>query len=222
MDIPTLKGEPRKAAGTRAAKRLRLAGKLPAIVYGHKTDPLSLTLDYHDVELNLEHGAHVVNLDLNGEVQPCLFKDAQYDHLGIKLLHVDFTRVRLDERVKVHVQIELRGQAKGVAEGGVLHQELAEIEIECPAMNIPEKIRVDVSDLAIDDVLHVKDLAFDEGHVATSDPETVVATVREPLVQEEEEVAADAAAGEAPAAGAGEPEVITKGKGDEEKPQAES
>ena len=220
MDIPTLKGEPRKAAGTRAAKRLRLAGKLPAIVYGHKTDPLSLTLDYHDVELNLEHGAHVVNLDLNGEVQPCLFKDAQYDHLGIKLLHVDFTRVSLDERVKVHVQIELRGQPKGVAEGGVLHHELAEVEVECPAMNIPEKIRVDVSDLAIDNVLHVKDLVLEEGLVATSDPETVVATVREPLVKEEEGAEVEAAAGEA--AGVGEPEVITKGKGDEEKPQAES
>ncbi len=222
MDIPTLKSESRKAAGTRAAKRLRLAGKLPAIVYGHKIDPLSLTLDYHEVELNLEHGTHVVNLDLNGEVQPCLFKDAQYDHLGIKLLHVDFSRVSLDERVKVHVQIEFRGQAKGIAEGGVLHHELAEIEIECPAMDIPDKIRVDVSDLGVDDVLHVKDLTLDEGHVATNDPEAVVAMVREPLVKEEDEVDAEAAAGEAPASGDGEPEVITKGKGDEEKPQAES
>ncbi len=222
MDIPTLKGEPRKAAGTRAAKRLRLAGKLPAIVYGHKIDPLSLTLNYHDVEQNLEHGTHVVNLDLNGEVQPCLFKDAQYDHLGIKLLHVDFTRVRLDERVKVHVQIELRGQPKGVGDGGVLHHELAELEIECPAMNIPESIRVDVSNLAIDDVLHVKDITLAAGHVAISDLEAVIAMVREPLVTEEEEGEAEGAAGEASASGASEPEVITKGKGDEEKPQADS
>jgi large subunit ribosomal protein L25 len=221
MEIPTLKGEPRKVAGSRAAARLRRAGKLPAIVYGHRIDPLAVTLDYHDVELQLRHGTHVVNLDLRGEVQPCLFKDAQYDHLGTKLVHVDLARVSLTERVKVRVPLMLRGQPKGTAEGGVLHQELAEVEVECPALHIPDAIRVDVSGLELNQVLYVKDMTAGENLTFLTDGEAVVATVREPMAQVEEVAAAAAPTAEA-AAAAAEPEVIAKGKAEEEEGKAES
>jgi large subunit ribosomal protein L25 len=215
MDIPTLKCEPRKVAGSREVARLRRAGKLPAILYGHKLDPVPLTLDYHDVELQIAHGAHVVNLDISGKEQSCLFKDAQYDHLGIKLLHVDFARVDLSETVKVHVTIEFRGQPKGVVEGGLLHHEMTELEVECPASQIPEKIRVDVRDLELDQVLHVKDLTLEPGVTVVHDPETVVAVVREPVAKAAE--GEEAAGEEAPAEGTSEePQVIAKGKAEEE------
>ena len=77
MEIPTLKAEPRQAAGSRAATRLRRDGKLPAVVYGHKQSSESVSLTYRDVETYIEHGLHVIKLDLSGQVQPCQFKQAQ-------------------------------------------------------------------------------------------------------------------------------------------------
>ncbi len=207
--ISTLKAEPRRPGGSRAASRLRKAGKLPAIVYGHKQDPEAVVLDYHEVEMQLRHGVHLVNLDIAGKTQSCLFKDTQYDYLGATLLHVDLSRVDLNERVKVQVPLELRGTPKGVADGGVLRQELMELEVECLVTSIPDVIRVNVSDLALDQVMHVSDLKLDAGITAISDLENVVATVRPPLVQAE-------ATGVVPAEGAAEPEVIAKGKVEEE------
>lgn len=210
MEIPTLKGEKRKAAGSRAAARLRRAGKVPAIVYGHKTDPLAVTVDRHDTSLLLRRGAHLVNLELEGGVQPCLFKEAQYDHLGTELVHLDLARVDLTERVKVHVQLELRGAPKGVAEGGVLTAVLKELEVECLVTDIPENIRVDVSGLVMDQVMYVKDLAVPSELKVLSDSEAVVAMVRKP--QEEAPAPVAEVAAEAAEGAAAEPEVIARGK----------
>lgn len=211
MEIPTVKAETRKAAGSRAATRLRTSGKLPGIMYGHKQDPVAISLDRHDLEQHLSRGAHLLQVDMAGKSQPCLIKDAQYDYLGATLVHVDLARVDLNERVKVHVPIELRGTPKGISEGGVLNQELSDIEIECIVARIPEKVRVDVSHLALHSVLYVKELKLDAGMTAVSDPEKVVATVRPPQVHAEAAVP-----GAAPAEGAAEPEVIAKGKIEEE------
>lgn len=211
MEIPTIKAESRQAAGSRAAARLRRKGKVPAIVYGHKQDPLAVALETHDVEQHLSHGAHLVNLDVQGKVQPCLIKDAQYDHLGAELVHLDLARVDLNEKVKVHVTLDLRGTPKGAAEGGQLRQSLMELEVECLVTHIPENIRVNVADLALNQVLYVKDLQLEAGIVSVTDSESVVATCRLPLAAIEG--ATDAAA---PVEGAAEPEVIAKGKIDEE------
>lgn len=216
MEIPTLKGEQRKVAGSRAAARLRRTGKLPAIVYGHKIDPQPVTVDRHDVGLLLRRGAHLVNLEVDGAVQPCLFKDAQYDHLGDELVHLDLTRVDLTERVEVHIQLELRGTPKGIAEGGVLTVVLQELEVECQVTNIPESIRVDVSGLGLDQVLYVKDLKIDGDVKVLNDLEAVVAMVRLPV---EAPAATPEAAAEAAETSA-EPEVIAKGKAEEEAGEA--
>jgi large subunit ribosomal protein L25 len=211
MEIPTVKAESREVAGSRAAARLRRKGKLPAIVYGHKQDPFAVTLEMHDVEQHLSHGAHLVNLDVKGKVQPCLIKDAQYDHLGAELVHLDLARVDLNEKVKVHVKLDYRGTPKGAAEGGQLRQEMMELEVECLVTNIPEHIRVNVADLALNQVLYVKDLTLDAGLQAVTDAETVVATCR--LPQAQVEVPTE---GAVPVEGAAEPEVIAKGKIEEE------
>lgn len=214
MQIPTIKGDSRKASGSRAAARLRRGGKVPAIVYGHKEAPVPVALDAHDMELHLGHGAHLLNVEMGGKAQPCLIKDAQYDHLGAKLVHIDLARVDLNEKVKVHVTVELRGTPKGIGEGGVLRQDMQELEIECLVTNIPEKVRIDISDLGLGSVLYVKDLKLDAGLRATNDPENVVATVRLPQVVSETPVTA------APTEGATEPEVIAKGKVEEEGEEA--
>jgi large subunit ribosomal protein L25 len=157
-----------------------------------------------------------VNLQIGGKTQPCLFKDAQYDYLGATLLHLDLARVDLNERVKVHVPIELRGTPAGVKEGGVLRQELKDLEIECLVTHIPENLRVSVENLGLNEVLYARDIELAEGMVTTQDPDSVVATVRPPLVAEEP---TETAATEGASA---EPEVIAKGKEEAEEGKAEA
>jgi|CXWL01.1.fsa_nt_gi large subunit ribosomal protein L25 len=211
MEIPTVKAASRKSAGSRAAARLRRSGKLPAIVYGHKENPVSVSLERHDVEQHLSRGAHLVNLEMEGKTQPCLIKDAQYDYLGAALVHLDLARVSLTESVRVKVPLELRGTPKGIAEGGVLRQELMELEVECTVTSIPERVRVNVADMTLNQVLHVKELTLDAGLKAMTDPDSVVATCRVPLVKVE---VVEPGAVAAPTAA--EPEVIAKGKIEEE------
>ncbi|HPF40712.1 MAG TPA: 50S ribosomal protein L25 [Phycisphaerae bacterium] len=204
MEIPTINVESRKASGSRAAARLRKEGRLPAILYGHERDPAPLSLNYKEVEQLIFGGVHVVNLTMSGKTQACQFKDAQWDHLGRELLHVDMLRVDLNERVKVTVHLDYRGTPAGAAEGGVLHHAMNEIEIECVVSAIPESIRLDVSGMKLDDVLHVRDVALPAGMTHAMDADAVVATLKLPVEAPE---ATEGEEGES-----AEPEVIAKGK----------
>src|SRR5687767_9260542 len=101
--------KPRPELGSRANKRLRDAGLIPGVIYGHKLAVVPVTMSKREVSNHLARGAHVFDLNLNGGSEKVLVKDVQYDHLGSEVLHVDFARVSLDERVKVTVPLELRG-----------------------------------------------------------------------------------------------------------------
>ncbi len=207
MEIKTIKASRRDPHGSRSAQRLRRSGQVPGIVYGHKQDPEAIALDRALVEHELESGAHIVQLDLGGRSETCLIKDVQFDHLGIELQHIDFARVDLNERVRVKVPIELRGHAKGQEKGGVVSQQLMEIEVECLVTAIPSQLRVPIADLDLNQMLHIREVALPEGVRAVGDPEAIVVMCREPLA------AVEAPAATEPAAeGAAEPEVITKGK----------
>src|SRR5512132_1807126 len=151
-----LKAESRNALGSRANKRLRDQGFIPGVVYGHKEAVIPVTLPKKELSTHLAHGAHVFDLSLAGKTEKVLVKDVQFDHLGIEVLHVDFARVSLDERVEVTVPLELKGTPKGEAEGGVLQQIVAELEIECLVTDLPDVITHNVADTALDDVLHTK------------------------------------------------------------------
>jgi large subunit ribosomal protein L25 len=204
-----IKAEMRKPSGTRAARTLRLEGKVPAILYGHKEEPVAVSLPAHDLAVALGHGAHLLELDVKGSSTRCLIKEVQYDHLDEDPVHVDLIRVSLDERVQVVVPIELRGVPAGVNEGGVLDQMMGEIEVDCLVTEIPEAIRIRVAALGLNESLRVKDLDLAEGVRPLSDPEDPICTVR-PLGEEPEE--------EKPAEeGEAEPEII----GREQKEQPE-
>jgi len=194
-----LKAEPRSALGSRANKRLRDSGFVPAVVYGHKEAVVPVTLPKKEISTHLAKGAHVFDLTLSGKSEKVLVKDVQFDHLGIEVLHVDFARVSLDERVEVTVPLELKGTPKGEADGGVLQQIVAELEIECVVTDIPDVITHNVSEMAIDDVVHIKDLKLPPGAKALQDADLIVAMVK--VI--EEEAGAPAAEGET-----AEPEVI--------------
>ena len=200
----------RSELGSRANKRLREAGFLPGVIYGHKQDVIPVTLPKKEVVGHLNHGAHLFDLSLNGQSEKVLVKEVQYDHLGLDVLHVDFARVNLDETVEVTVPIELRGTPKGEADGGVLQQILSEIEVECRVTDIPESIRHNVAELALNDVLHVKDIHWPAGVRPLQDEDAIVATVKE-IVETAPTEAVE---------GAAEPEVIGR-KPEEEAAPAE-
>jgi len=190
----------RQELGSRRNKRLRDAGFVPGVIYGHKESVVPVTLPKKELVGHLNHGAHLFNLALDGTSENVLVKDVQYDHLGIEVLHVDFARVDLNERVTVTVPLVLKGEPKGEAEGGVLQQIVADLEIECLVTQIPTDIRYNVSEMGLNSVLHIKELQLPPGVRALQDEDLIVATVREIVEEAPAEVAE----------GAAEPEVIGK------------
>jgi len=175
-------------------------------------------LEHHEVVVALAHGARTLQVDLNGSVKPYLIKEAQYDHLATNLVHLDLARVDLHERVKVRVGIELRGIAKGIHEGGVLDQQMAQIEVECVVTEIPGTFHPLVTHLALGDSLLVKDLQLPPGVVALADPNERIATVR--LIAAE--VVAPVAPIEGEAATTAEPERIGRVRKDDEEAVADT
>ncbi len=217
MDIAQLKAETRQACGSAEARRLRKDGKLPAILYGHGRQPENLAVSTRDLKNLIEHKTHVLELLFGGGKQQVLIKEVQFDHLGLKPIHVDFARVSLTERVEVSVPLDYRGTPAGVTEGGVFDPTAVDIEIECVVTEIPESIRVNVAELKIGDFLHVKDIVLPEGMKAVTPDETIICSVRAKV--EEEAVVATAEGAEGPA----EPEIIgRKEKAAEAEEESES
>ncbi len=206
METMTIKGEPREACGTRAARALRDCGRIPAVIYGHGEPPESVSLPMHEVKLALAHGVRMWGVEVAGKSQQYLLKAVQYDHLDQLPIHLDLTRVALDERVKVRVGIELRGVPRGITEGGILDHYMADIELECLFTEIPSTLHPVINDLGVGDTLLVKDLELPAGVVALANPDDRIASVRA-LVEAPEPEAAEEAQEEA-----AEPEMISKAR----------
>jgi large subunit ribosomal protein L25 len=201
----------REGRGTRAATKLRKLGQLPAVLYGHKEETVPLTISSEELHNVVRHKARVVDLQTAGSpTQKALIREIQWDHLGKEVLHVDFERVSADERIHVSVPIELRGIAPGVTGGGVLDQPIHALAIECPAISVPDSIRVNIGELQIGSAVHVRDLHLPEGVTTAVDPDSIVVHVVAKQVEAEEGAAAP---------GTAEPEVIGRKaeEGEEEK-----
>jgi len=185
----TLKASLRDGRGSAIARRLRREGLVPAVLYGHKEGTVSISVPQRELAAALRTGTQTVALELGGKEERALIKDAQYDPLSLALLHVDFARVALDEKVIVSVPIEMSGTPKGASEDGVLDLVLKELEVECLVTNIPTEIKIRVHDLDIGDSIAVQDLDLPVGVVPAPDvePETVVVTVHAPRKGLEEE-----------------------------------
>ena len=207
-----LKVESRKSRGKRNNERLRRSGRLPAILYGHGEEAVSLTLAADQVQASLRHGAKVVDLD-GDATGKALLQDVQWDVFCQQVLHVDLLRVRAGEKVKIDVPVELRGEAIGVRDGGVIEQFIHSIEIEVALDVIPDKLHLNIKNLGVDGHLTAKDI-FDlpPGATILSDEDAMIVHCVLPASEEEIEAAEAAAA---------EPEVIGKGKDDEEEEEAE-
>jgi len=214
MPVIPLAGARREDLGKGGARKARAAGQIPAVLYGHGQTPVPVAIRMRDFEVALHHhkGANpIVNLALDGVEHTALIRDVQYDPITHYILHLDFQHISLTETVEVKVALHFTGVAAGVKDaGGILEHILRDVEVRCLPTAIPAGIDVDVSRLNIGDSIHVRDLAVPNVEILT-DPTATVATVVPPTVMEEK-AAEEVAVAEA----ASEPEVITKGKKDEE------
>ena len=205
-----LKVSKREGRGTRKAEKLRKGGQVPGVVYGHKKETISVAVASDDLLSAIRHGARVVDLQLDGGAEKAQIVEVQWDHLGHDVLHVDFRRVSEHERIHLPVPIELRGIAPGATGGGVLDHVMHTLEIECPAIHVPDSIRVNIGELQIGSAIHVRDLTLPPDVKALADPDAIVVHVTAPRVEAEAPAAAEAA----PAAT--EPEIVGRRVAEEE------
>ena len=208
----------REKGGKGAARQLRIRGQVPAVIYGHGREPLSLSLNARDLDKMLGHiqaESTVIEVTVDGQTAKTLIREIQRHPIKRQILHVDFQALVAGEKVVVSIPIVLIGTAEGVKlEGGVLDQTLRELEIEVDPSSIPDHVELDVTNMMIGDSLHVSDIKVPEGVEIQDDPETSVAVLAAPRAVVEETPAAEAVEGAAE--GAAEPEVIGKGPTDEE------
>ena len=206
-DAVLIKAEKREKLGTRTTRKERANGKMPAVVYGHKQDPVAVSLNAHELMMALQHHHRLFDLDFGDSKETVMVKDVQYDYLGDTIIHMDLARVDIHEKVHVHVEVVLKGTAKGTSEGGVLEQRVTDIELECEAMNIPDEVRVNVSELGVGENLTAGEIELPAGSKLITDPATPIASCS--VVVE----AADGEEGEE--ASSDEPEVIGRKQEDE-------
>jgi large subunit ribosomal protein L25 len=214
--MPDMIVTPREATGKEIAKKLRRAGKLPAVLYGEGKPSVSLTVDEKGLLeiLKSKSGRRsIINFELEGSGQKrfVIVKDYQLNPLDGRLTHADFLRIDMAKTLRVKVPVHTTGEAAGVKQqGGVFELIAHEVEVECLPADIPEEIRIDISALMINQAIHYSDLKLgDKVKLTAHDLEQPLAHVTAPRAAEEEVAPAEGAE-------AAEPEVIAKGKKDEE------
>jgi large subunit ribosomal protein L25 len=208
MSETVLTAEVGRRSGSADARRLRAQGKIPAVVYGHGMDPLSVSVDRRELRQALSGAAGlntILDLTVEGTVYPSIIKDIQRHPVRRTVQHVDFIQVNLNEEIVVSVPVTLEGEAKEVASGnGLVDLAMTEIEVRTTPRSIPDGITIDVTDMAMDSVIRIADIDLPSGVAAEADPDAPVVTVltmRAPAAEEEAEAAAE---GEAPSESGGE------------------
>jgi large subunit ribosomal protein L25 len=195
-----LAAESRTDTGKGAARRVRAAGRVPAVLYGHGIKPEHLSIDAREFGQAIRSGGAnaLLELQLGRTRHLALAREVQRHPVRGTYTHVDFLVVRRGEQVTVSVPVHLVGEAPGVVQGGILDQDLHQLSVEAEVTAVPEAIEGDVSGLQIGDVLRVSDLKAPAGATILDDPEASVVSVVAPTVEpvKEEEEAAEAAEGE--------------------------
>ena len=214
-----LTAEPRAGAGKGVARKMRAAGRVPAVVYGHGVAPVHVSVDAKDLYhvLHTAAGANVlIDLAVGKDRVLAMPREVQRDHLAGRFIHVDFLRIARDEKIAVEVPIHVVGDSHGVKEGGVVEHHLWTLHVECFPQDVPSAIEADISALGITESLRVSDLVVPASlTILTALEETVVSVVTPQILKVEEaapaeeaaeEGAAEEGAEEAPAKESGEAE----------------
>lgn len=188
-----LKAERREGTGKGVARKLRAAGRIPAVVYGGEDETDHISLDAHDTEYlfhQISVDNTIVELEIEGQKEPVqtLVREIQTHPWKASLMHVDFLRIQKGVAVELDIPLHLVGTPVGVKEdGGVIEQVIHDLPIRCIPSDIPEVIEVDISGMELHDVLHVEDLNLPEGVEVMIAPERTVCSVALPRVSEEPE-----------------------------------
>jgi large subunit ribosomal protein L25 len=216
MASATLEATTRESRGKNEARRLRVAGRIPAVLYGGAGGAVPLSVDPKALSRILHSGSGVnsiISLDVQGQgVTQVLVKEFLLEPIKHSMLHADFYRLQMDKAITVTVSIVLKGEPKGVKlQGGVVDFPGREVEVECLPGDIPENLTVEIAELMIGQGVRLKDLSTGAKWTPVSDPDTLIVHV---IAAKVEEAPVEAAAATA------EPEVLKKGKGDEDKADA--
>ncbi|MCX7029933.1 MAG: 50S ribosomal protein L25 [Spirochaetes bacterium] len=192
MEPKKLNVQLRTDQGKSASGRLRRGGKIPAVVYGH-TEPLAITVDAHEFRTAFRRITEntVVQLTMPEGVHEVLVKDYQQNHLSGQIVHLDFYEFEKGKSLKTRVPVQLTGAPVGVKEGGILETLMHDLEVECLPKDLPEVITLDISNLALNHSIHVRDLLLAEGVKALNSLEQVVCVVAIRKAEEEPKPAAE-------------------------------
>jgi large subunit ribosomal protein L25 len=186
-----LKAQIRKTTGKGPARTLRREGRIPAVLYGPKTDSMMLSIDFKEFEQIVKKvnvGSVLLKLQIqNGETltRPAMIKELQTNPVSGAFVHVDFYEIDMLSKINVNVPVVTRGKSAGVEEGGLLQIVRREIELFCLPTAIPESIEVDISDLTIGDSIHIRDIALPAEVELPEDIDFTVVTVLAPKIEEE-------------------------------------
>lgn len=206
----TIRATTRLAGNKGVARKLRAAGKVPAVMYGPGSDSQFLALDPKEFSMQRQQFAasHLFNVAVEGgKNYKVLIKSVDRDPVNSAYVHVDLYAVDMKKPIRVEVTLELTGKPKGIIDGGLLSQLLRTVQVQCLPNAIPEKLVLDVSDLGVGDIKHLSDIAMPEGVKATSHHDEAVAALfapdesKEPVAAEAPVAVAGAPAAAAPAAG---------------------
>ena len=191
MEQIDLKAQVRKTTGKGPARTLRREGRMPAVLYGQKTDSIMLSIDIKEFEQivkNANIGSLLLNLQIqNGKTltRPAMIKELQTNPVTGAFLHVDFYEIDMQRKITVSVPVVARGKSAGVEEGGLLQIVRRELELFCLPTAIPKAIEVDITDLEIGDAIHVREIALPAEVELPEDVDFTVVTVLAPKVEEE-------------------------------------
>ena len=204
MSQVVLKAKNRQENGSAAARRIRRAGRIPGVLYGRSGKAISIDLDALEFAVGVKgiSESTIVKVEVEGKSYDAFVKDTQRNIVDGNVLHVDFYEVESGVTLRARVTIQLKGNAAGVREGGILEFPLHEIEVECLPKDLPERIELDVSNLGVNQSIHVRDIALSEGIRVISASDQVVVLVKYAKEEKTEAPAAGEAAETAAAAAA--------------------
>ncbi len=206
METQQLQAKIRKGSGSIKSRKNRKAGLIPAVLYGHKQESIMLSLDKKEFSKVIDARTKMVNLKMDNSEETALIKEVQFDTFGKEMLHVDFVRTDLTEKIVTHVPIVLYGASSGVKEGGVLDHALKEIEIECLPAAVPDSIRINISELEIGSTIHISDIELPANAKALGSTDAIVVSAHF-AAEEKEATEEELAAG---------PEIISARRPDKE------
>ena len=200
MSQTTLVATARTGKGTPAARRLRLEGHIPGVLYGRGMEPIKVTVERREFRMALSGPAGVntvLALQVGGVSYPAVIKEMQRHPIRRTVNHIDFFQVNMDEEITVHIAVRIEGESKAVAAmGGLIDPAVDTLEVSCTPTNMPNEFVIDVSDMQPDTVIRLSDIPMPKGGTPLGDPDMPVVTVLTTAAEVEEPVAAETEEGE--------------------------